>query len=101
MLSAADLVRVGDCLITVDGIEMISNITIEQSHGIHTIVTMSDMLVVNGIVASAFAGNHAAANAFYNVHRWIYRLWPRLLEFAWIKKANEIFGSLIVMTAVN
>lgn len=51
--------------------------------------------MINGIVASPFATNHAVTHAYYHIHRFLYDLVPGLLKFSWIQKANEDLGSLI------
>ena len=54
-----------------------------------------ELLVVNGVVASPFALNHAVADAYYNIHRGMYRLAPWLLRLPAVVKANLVFGSVV------
>ncbi len=75
LVTAASL-TISDCLQTVNGKEKITAIDFVQKKGIYTVVVLDAdaLLVVNGIVASSFGSNHAVANAFYNIHRFFYRL---------------------------
>jgi hypothetical protein len=68
-LLAADKVRVGSCLITSTGPKPVVSVDLMQRKGLYTIVTDDEFLLVNGIMASPFAVNHAVANAYYNVLR--------------------------------
>ena len=60
---------------------VVSNSVVSNAEGVYTIVTdkSDDLVVVNGIVASPFAVNHAVANAVYNVHRVFYSVAPKLV----------------------
>ena len=60
---------------------VVSNNAVSNADGVYTIVTdkADDLVVVNGIVASPFAVNHAVANAVYNVHRVLYGVAPKLV----------------------
>ena len=60
---------------------MVSNSAVSNVEGVYTIVTdkADDLVIVNGIVASPFAVNHAVANAVYNVHRVLYSVAPKLV----------------------
>jgi hypothetical protein len=103
-LKLADEVTTNDCLITARGIgdsgyERVKQINYIQGTGLVTVVTMEEFVVVNGVVASPFAGNHAAAHAFYNVLRftythvkWLY--W--ILQSDLVKRAGEMFQMLVV-----
>jgi hypothetical protein len=72
-LSAAKDVVVGDCLLTASGALDAVEAVVEfvQGTGVHTIVTDAEFVVVNGYVASPFAHNHAVANAYYNIIRFV------------------------------
>jgi len=89
-------VKTGSCLQTVAGREKVASVMESvKGYGIYTFVTKEAMVVINGIVASPFANNHAVANAFYNVHRMLYTFAPALLQFGWVKQANLVFGEFI------
>jgi len=75
-LVVASAVQAGDCLRTVDGAEKMVSVSVVEGQGVYSLVTKEEFVVVNGVVASPFAGNHAAAHAFYNIHRVLYS-WPR------------------------
>ena len=51
-----------------------------------------EFIVVNGIIASPFGANHMLANMYYNVHRLLYQLSPKLLESKLLHKINEDLG---------
>lgn len=58
-------------------------------------MTKNSFIVVNGMVASPFAHNHAVADSIYNVHRAIYSLFPSLLSSTFFKNVNEVFGEIV------
>jgi len=81
-LSRAADVQTGDCVQTTEGVSTVmSNNVVSNNEGVYTIVTdkSDDLVVINGIVASPFAVNHAVANAVYNVHRMLYSVAPKLV----------------------
>ena len=86
----ASNVRVGDCIMTVSGEETVSAVEAVQGEGLYTIVTKAEYVVVNGIIASPFAFNHMAANAFYNVHRFLHWSVPDVLKAPWVRSWNEV-----------
>ena len=86
----ASNVRVGDCIMTVSGEETVSAVEAVQGEGLYTIVTKAEYVVVNGIIASPFAFNHMAANAFYNVHRFLHWSVPDVLKAPWVQSWNEV-----------
>jgi hypothetical protein len=52
--------------------------------------------VVNGVVASPFAINHAVPEAWYSIHRLVYALVPALLGNKLFQQTSERFGDLSV-----
>jgi Hint module len=90
----ASSVAIGDCIMTVSGMEEVSAMEIVQGQGLYTIVTMEEYVVVNGIIASPFAYNHMVANLHYNIHRLIYAFFPNLSGFPLIHSANEVTHAL-------
>ena len=73
-LIPAGIVTVGSCLLTVEGFEAVTSVSILKLVGIYTIVTMEEYLVVNGFIASPFAFSHSTGNAFYNLYRGVYKV---------------------------
>lgn len=95
LVQAGD-VEIGACIMTVNGQQEVTSNIIVQSVGIYTIVTKdSEFVVVNGIIASPFAVNHLASNAFYNIHRTLYAVSPMLVGSGLVKAATEAFGSIV------
>jgi len=75
---AAD-VQVGDCVQTTEGVSRVVSNNVVSDEGIYTIVTNADFVVVNGVVASPFAVNHAVANFMYGIHRMVYAVAPKMV----------------------
>ena len=72
--SASEIV-VGDCVETVHGREPIVLVESMEGKGIYTLITMEELLVINGIIATPFGGiNPTLANMYYNLHRLVYSL---------------------------
>jgi hypothetical protein len=86
----ASSVAVGDCIMTVSGMEEVSGVETVQGQGLYTIVTGEEYVVVNGIIASPFAFNHMMANMYYNIHRFVYACVPVLLTSRVFRSANEV-----------
>jgi Hint module len=86
----ASSVTVGDCIMTVSGMEEVSAVEMVQGQGLYTIVTKDEYVVVNGIIASPFAFNHMMANFFYNIHRFLYACVPGALILPLVRSANEV-----------
>jgi predicted extracellular nuclease len=93
-LAQASSVQVGSCVQTVTGAEKVSAISEVQGQGVYSVVTKEAMVVVNGIVASPFARNHAAAHAWYNIVRAVYSVAPAMFQNNWVKNANLLFGNV-------
>jgi len=66
-------------------------------NGIYTAVALASdkLLVVNGVVASPFAVNHLLVNAYYELHRVIYRFAPWILSLDAAPKVSTIFGNIM------
>jgi hypothetical protein len=96
LLSAADI-KVNECLQTVDGQSRVVSKTLLQARGIYTLVTQEEFIVVNGIIASPFAVNHAVASAFYSVHRMLYSLIPSLTVLS-STVSQAVAGLFMAMT---
>jgi Hint module len=86
----ASSVTVGDCIMTVSGMQEVSAVETVQGQGLYTIVTKEEYVVVNGIIASPFAYNHMLANCYYNIHRFFYALLPGLSGYPLIGSAYEV-----------
>ena len=89
-LTYASSVRVGDCVMTVSGKDMVSTVETVQGKGLYTLVAKEEYVVVNGIIASPFAANHMLANLYYNVHRFVYASAPSLLSYPSLHYAGEV-----------
>jgi len=90
-LMAASAVESGMCLMSTSGMESVEKVATVQGRGVYSVVTEEEFVVVNGFVASPFAVNHAVANAYYNIVRAV----PSLMNFEIVKKATNVFGSLV------
>jgi len=76
---AAD-VQVGNCVQTTEGQSTVVSNSVVTGNGVYTIVTeKADYVVVNGVVASPFAVNHAVANFVYGFHRMVYGIAPKMV----------------------
>jgi hypothetical protein len=75
-LQQAQNVEINLCVVGVKGIEKVVSNTEKYDNGLYTIVTQSEFVVVDGLVASPFAVNHYIVNKFYNVHRLFYATFP-------------------------
>jgi len=97
-LKEASTLDIGNCLVTVQGEEIITSVISSVSTGISTVVTMDDdkLLVVNGVIASPFASNHLVANAFYNIHRALYQYAPTIVSHPIVAKVMNSFADMIV-----
>ena len=89
-LAHASSVSVGDCVMTVSGKDMVSTVETVQGKGLYTVVTKEEYVVVNGIIASPFAANHMVANLYYNLHRFVYSLFPSFLTYPALHYSNEV-----------
>lgn len=76
LMRAADL-QVGHCLETVTGEESIVSSGSIRGKGLYTVVTTEDYIVVNRVIASPFASNHAIPNTFYKMLNFIAHLFSR------------------------
>jgi len=98
-LVQASSVKVGDCLATVSGEDVVSSVSMVAGEGIYTVVPEKNMLlIVNGILASPFAVNHVLANAFYNIHRAVLlSMAPLILagNSVMMQNAVSVFGELV------
>jgi hypothetical protein len=66
-LVTARSLKVGDCVMTKDGEEIITKTTENiEANGIYTAVTKNEFLVVDGIVASPFALAHGIAHSLFD-----------------------------------
>jgi len=91
-LAYAGSLTAGDCLRTVDGNEAVTAVSMTTAKGIYTAVTNNEFLVVNGIVASPFAVTHDPVNAYYNLHRFVAKVFPSALKSPLVLAANAFLG---------
>ena len=95
--------RAASCLRTVNGAEAVSSIETFQGKGIYSAVTLdNEFLVVDGVVASPFAMAHGLVNAYYNLHRAVYKTFPSLMKMPAVVSVNSLLGAgaVIAMNAV-
>jgi hypothetical protein len=81
VVKAANLAS-GSCILTVDGIEVVTGNEIVISTGLYTVVTLNDYVVINGIVASPFAVSHKYGSALYGVLKILYMIAPNVIGHA-------------------
>lgn len=94
-LTQAAAVTPGQCLLNQAGQIAVSSSEKVTGHGVYTIVTRADaLLVVNGFVASPFAVNHQVASAFYSIHRLLFGVLPSLGASQLLTRSFETFGNL-------
>ena len=99
-LMQSDLVTLGMCVHTVAGEERVVHTQQVKGYGIFSVVVKQPYIVVNGIIASPFAFNHAVTHAYYNVHRVIYDAFPSLLKNGMLKNALKLFADLSVSVSI-
>ena len=82
LLVYASSVRIGDCVLTVDGEDRVLSASISRGHGIYTAITAGsgEYLVVNGIIASPFALNHEWVDFLYGTLRYAYIACPAVIS---------------------
>jgi len=96
-LKEASSLKPTDCLMTISGEEVITTVSSAVSAGVYTVVTASNgLLVVNGVIASPFASNHHIPNAFYNIHRALYKFAPGVVSHPTVAKVIQAFGNLMI-----
>jgi Hint module len=93
----ASSMTVGDCIMTVSGMEEVPAVEMVQGQGLYTIATKDEYVVANGIIASPFAHNHIVAHLFYIIHRFLYVCVPGLLISPVVRPANEVRLTLSVV----
>jgi len=95
-LTKAGDVEAGVCVKSVEGEEKVTSNEVVQSSGIYTIITEKEYVVVNGIIASPFAGNHFLGNAFYSIHRAAFAAVPALFQSQWLSTVQQLFARLVM-----
>ena len=98
-LAYAGSLKQGDCLRTVDGDEAVVSVETVQGKGLYTVVTMNEFPVVGGIIASPFAVSHGFGNAYYNIHRALYKFAPALMQSSAVASANALVGTAVMLAA--
>ena len=91
-LAYASAVSIGQCIRTIAGQEKVSSVGKIRGEGVYTIVTNEEFIIVNGIIASPFGGNHMMANLYYNLHRFMHVHIPALLTIPLLHNLNEVRG---------
>jgi len=93
-LTMASNVKVGDCLQTVEGPDVVVDKTQVEAKGIYTVVTQNEYVVVNNVVASPFAWNHEFINTFYGLHRAIFATAPAVLKSSAFQFVQSFYGNV-------
>jgi hypothetical protein len=82
------------CIQTIEGLENIVDITESIEYGIYTIVTNEEYVVINEVIASPFSVNHYITNTYYNIHRFVYSLFP-YKKNSLLQNVNEIMTGIV------
>ena len=100
-LIQADSIDVNDCVQTIAGPERIVSVSTVTSRGVYTVITKYDgLLVVNGIFASPFAGNHVIASSFYSIIRILHTVVPSAVGTDLFNQVVNVLGDIITSGAV-
>mmetsp|Transcript_1277 Transcript_1277/g.1616 ORF Transcript_1277/g.1616 Transcript_1277/m.1616 type:complete len:156 (-) Transcript_1277:231-698(-) len=88
----------GMCIYTIDGIERVVRVTIEEKFGTYTFVAAhgDGQVVVNGIVASSFGMSYSLVNNYYNIHRFLYIMTSVFATSSTFVNANLKFGDVVL-----
>ena len=73
VLKQASEMKINDCVKTLYGSASIVSLALVEGEGAYTIVTEADYLVVNEFVVSPFSVSHHVGDAYYSIHRWLYK----------------------------
>jgi len=85
----AAAVSVGLCVLTTEGRDEVVEVAEVEATGIYTAITMAELVVVNGVVATPYGGvNTVVANVFYNLHRLAYSMSPRAILKSLVSQSN-------------
>ena len=101
VLMEAKKVNIGDCLKTVDGLEVVVSTTKNTLVGVYSVVTTEEYIVVNGIVASPFEFNHYAAHMFYGIHRALFKMDSSILNYEWFGYLHRTVASFAAYMLSN
>lgn len=99
-LTAMQYVAAGRCVQTTAGEDEVTGAGVVADHGVYTVVTKesSGLVVVNGVYASSFGGNHWLVNHYYNLHRAVYEMAPSLMTNRDVLAANLILGDIAAVS---
>jgi len=73
-LKRADHVKPNECMYSMAGATVVTSTTCTRGHGLYTVVTLEQYIVVDGLVASPFAINHYLPDTFYSLHRLAFKI---------------------------
>lgn len=96
-LMYASSVKLGSCLMTVDGPEVVVTNTLVEGIGVYSFVTQDEYIVVSGIIASPFALNHAIGNKFYDIYRMGYKFLPSFIQSKLFMSAHAAFSNFCTL----
>jgi len=98
-LAYAGSLKQGDCLRTVDGDEAVQSVNSVHGKGLYSVVTQNEFPVISGVVASPFAVSHRVGNAYYNIHRALFKFAPALMKSSAVASANALVGTAVMLAA--
>lgn len=62
--------------------------------GVFSLVTNDEYVVVNGVLASPFGISHFWPNLYYNLHRLIFAINPKLVTYSIVRNMGELLNTL-------
>lgn len=93
-LKQASEIVVGNCIQTVSGRSIVSDVRIGLGRGLYSVVTKNEFVVVNGIIASPFAASHGFGHLLYVGYRVAWEIFPVHLMTA----VSQFFNSALSYT---
>ena len=66
-----------------------------SGRGVYTVVTLAPFVVVNGVVASPFGGNHYFTDLYYNIVRALYVLGPTMVHSLLVRTLTDCLGAVL------
>jgi len=98
LLPASNLEADLSCVETTSGRQMVTEIKSVYLEGVYTAVPLDgEYIVVNGVIASPFAGAHYLGHRFYDVHRFVHLYFPSwLLSSSLFMNTMREVGEMVV-----
>lgn len=70
-LTAASSIKLGYCILTVNGPAPVVDIAMETRKGVYSIITEKEYVIISGAIASPFAFNHWLPHRYYDFYRFL------------------------------